>query len=86
VGLVDRVTDDPLGTAEAWALEVCRKASPSAIAETKRLLLAFALPGLEEHLAEATRANARQRAHPECRRGVAEFLERRTFPDWLEEA
>jgi methylglutaconyl-CoA hydratase len=86
VGLVDRVTDDPLGTAEAWAHEMCRKASPSAIAESKRLLLAFALPGLEEHLAEAARANARQRAHPECRRGVTAFLERRTFPDWLEEA
>jgi methylglutaconyl-CoA hydratase len=85
-GLVDRVTDDPLGTAEAWAHEVCRKASASAIAESKRLLLAFTLPGLDEHLAEAARANASQRAHPECRRGVAEFLARRTFPDWLEEA
>jgi len=85
LGLVDRVTDDPRGAAEAWARDVCHKASPSAIAESKRLLLAFTLPQLDQQLAEAARANARQRAHSECRRGVAEFLNRKTFPDWLEE-
>ena len=84
LGLVDRVTDDPRGAAEAWAREVCHKASPSAIAESKRLLLAFTLPQLDQQLAEAAHANARQRAHPECQRGVAEFLARKTFPDWLE--
>ena len=85
LGLVDRVTDDPRAAAEVWAREVCSKASPAALAESKRLLLAFALPRLDEQLAEAARANAGQRAHPECRRGVAEFLERKTFPDWLDE-
>jgi methylglutaconyl-CoA hydratase len=85
LGLVDRVTDEPLAAAEAWAREVCHKASPSAVAESKRLLLAFTLPGLDGQLAEAARANARQRSHPECRRGVAEFLERKTFPDWSRE-
>jgi methylglutaconyl-CoA hydratase len=85
LGLVDRVTDDPRAAAEAWAREVCHKASPSAIAESKRLLLAFTLPGLDRQLAEAVQANARQRSHPDCRRGVAEFLDRKTFPDWLQE-
>lgn len=85
LGLVDRVTDDPRAAAEAWAREVCHKASPSAIAESKRLLLAFTLPGLDRQFEEAVQANARQRSHPDCRRGVAEFLDRKTFPDWLEE-
>ena len=85
VGLVDRVTDDPRAVAETWAREVCRKASPAALAESKRLLLSFVLPRLDPQLAEAAQANARQRAHPECRRGVAEFLEKKTFPNWLEE-
>jgi methylglutaconyl-CoA hydratase len=85
VGLVDRVTDDPRAVAETWAREVCRKASPAALAESKRLLLSFVLPRLDQQLAEAAHANARQRAHPECRRGVAEFLEKKTFPNWLEE-
>jgi methylglutaconyl-CoA hydratase len=85
VGLVDRVTDDPRAVAETWAREVCRKASPAALAESKRLLLSFVLPRLDQQLAEAAHANARQRAHPECWRGVAEFLEKKTFPNWLEQ-
>jgi methylglutaconyl-CoA hydratase len=85
VGLVDRVAEDPVAAAVEWAREVCRKAAGSAIAESKRLLLAFTLPGLDQRLADAARANARQRAHPECRRGVAAFLQTKTFPDWLTE-
>ncbi len=85
VGLVDRVAADPLAAAQAWAAEICRKAAPSAIAESKRLMLAFTLPHLDQQLADAAHANARQRAHPECRRGVAAFLETKRFPDWLDE-
>ncbi len=85
-GLVDRIAEDPLAAAEAWAREVCRKAAGSAIAESKRLMLAFTLPRLDQQLAEAARANARQRTHPECRRGVAAFLATKKFPDWLEES
>lgn len=85
LGLVDRVADEPLTAAEAWAREVCHKAAPSAVAESKRLLLSFVLPRLDQQLAEAAHANARQRAHPECRRGLAEFLKNKTFPNWLEE-
>lgn len=83
VGLVDEIATQPLEAAEGRALAICRKVAPSAIAESKRLLLAAALPRLDQQLAEAVHANARQRVHPECRRGVAEFLETRAFPDWL---
>jgi methylglutaconyl-CoA hydratase len=86
IGLVDEVADDPRDRAEARALEIARKAAPSAVAETKRLMLAAALPHLDEQLAEAVRANARQRLQPECRRGVAAFLASRSFPDWLADA
>ncbi len=84
LGLVDRVADGPLEAAEAWAREVCHKAAPSAVAESKRLMLALNLPRLDQQLAEAAHANARQRAHHECRRGVTHFLEKRSFLDWLE--
>jgi len=85
VGLADEVAPEPLEAAVGRSLAICRKVAPSAIAETKRLLLAAALPRLDQQLAEAVHANARQRAHPECRRGVAEFLEKKAFPDWIEE-
>jgi methylglutaconyl-CoA hydratase len=85
VGLVDRIAADPLAAAQEWASEIGRKAAPSAVAESKRLMLAFTLPHLDQHLADAAHANARQRAHPECRRGVAAFLEAKRFPDWLDE-
>jgi methylglutaconyl-CoA hydratase len=85
VGLVDRVDEEPRAAAEAWAGEIAHKAAASAIAESKRLMLAFALPRLDQQLADAARANARQRMHPECRRGVAAFLATKTFPDWLDE-
>ncbi len=84
IGLVDEIAEQPLVAAEARAGAICRKVAPSALAETKRLVLASTLPRLDQLLAEAVHANARQRAHPECRRGVAEFLETRAFPDWLE--
>jgi len=85
IGLVDEVTDDPLTRAEARAVEISRKAAPSAVAQTKRLLLAATLPNLDERLAEAVQVNARQRMHPECRRGIAAFLAHRNFLDWLTE-
>jgi len=84
-GLVDEIAGDPLARAHERALAVARKTSPAALAETKKLLLALALPHLDQQLAHAAQVNARQREHPECRRGVAEFLAERAFPDWLEE-
>jgi len=83
-GLVDEVADEPLAEAHARARSIVGRVSPSALAQTKRLLLDQALPDLDERLAHAARVNAEQRADPECRRGVATFLATRTFPDWLE--
>ncbi len=86
LGLADEVVEsDPVGRARELALELCRRGSPSAIAATKRLLLATAGMGWREALAAAAKVNADQRRHPECRRGVRSFLEVKATPDWLEE-
>ncbi len=84
-GLVDEVADDPLGVAVARARSIAARVAPSALAQTKRLLLDHALPDLEERLAHAARVNAEQRAEDDCRRGVAAFLATRKFPDWLDD-
>ncbi len=83
-GLADEQADDPRAAAAAWCLSVARKTAPSAVAATRRLLLDLDLPDLEARLETAARVNAEQRAHPECRRGVAEFFARRAFADWTE--
>lgn len=82
VGLADEIADDPAAAATRRAREVARKVAPSAVAETKRLLLDLTLPDLDARLAAAARCNARQRAHPECRQGLAAFLATKTFPQW----
>jgi len=81
-GLVDEVAAEPVERACQRAAEIAAKASPAAIAATKRLLLELHLPRLDEQLEHAARVNAEQRAHPDCRSGVARFLEGRTFPSW----
>ncbi len=81
-GLADEIADDPAAAAARRADEIARKVAPSAVAETKRLLLDLTLPDLDARLAAAARANARQRAHPECRRGLAAFLATKSFPEW----
>ncbi len=82
VGLADEIADEPVASATRRATELARKVAPSAVAETKRLLLELSLPDLDARLAAAARCNARQRAHPECRRGLAAFLATKTFPEW----
>jgi methylglutaconyl-CoA hydratase len=84
VGLVDEVDPAPRERAIQRAVAVARKAAPSAIAETKKLLLATTLPDLDAHLALAARVNATQRAHPECRRGIASVLAGAGFPTWTD--
>ncbi len=85
IGLADELAED--GTAVAAAVElarsVCSKASGSALAATKALLNETV--GLEwrEALNLAAEANVRQRMEPDCRRGVASFLDLKTTPDWL---
>lgn len=84
-GLVDELADDPLAHARRRAAVIAQTVSPSAVAQTKKLLLELALPHLDAQLARAARVNAAQRAHSECRDGVAHFLARREFPSWSEE-
>ncbi len=85
LGLADEVAGDARAAAEELATRACRKVAPTAAAETKRLELELTLPELDRRLALAARANARQRASAECRRGLARFLATKRFPDWLEE-
>jgi methylglutaconyl-CoA hydratase len=81
-GLVDEVVDHPLERAVERAGRIADKAAPSAIVATKQLLLEAVLPDLDALLERAARVNAEQRAHPECRQGVAHFLAQRDFPRW----
>jgi methylglutaconyl-CoA hydratase len=56
-------------------------ASPTAIAETKKLLLSFDRAAVRAELELAIGANADIRSTPDFREGVAAFLEKRT-PKW----
>jgi methylglutaconyl-CoA hydratase len=87
VGLADELVADgaALKRALELALAICRKASPSALEATKRLLNDTVGMPWRQALSFAAEANARQRLHPECRRGVRAFLEAKTTPDWLDE-
>ncbi len=86
LGLVDEVVegDTALEQARRLALAICRKASPAAIAATKRFLNDTVGLGWREALDRAAEANAAQRSHPECRLGVRAFLDHKRTPDWLE--
>jgi len=84
VGLVDEVVEEACAAAVTRATHMCRTAASSAVAATKALLLALSLPNLDAKLAHAARVNAEQRAHPECQRGLASYLNDKSFPDWTE--
>jgi methylglutaconyl-CoA hydratase len=88
VGLVDALVDDgaALEHARRWAESISRKASPAAIAATKRLLNDTVGLSWRDALAVAATANVEQRLHPECRRGVGAFLVDKRTPDWLADA
>ncbi len=85
LGLVDEVVEEgqALTHAVAWATAIAHKASPAALAATKALLNQSVGRGWRESLAIAAAANAEQRRHPECRRGVRTFLATKKTPDWL---
>jgi methylglutaconyl-CoA hydratase len=85
LGLVDRLVDDGSALAEAkeWAVAIAHKASPSALAATKKLLNDCTGMGWREALTVGAAANVDQRLHPECARGVSTFLDHKTTPDWL---
>jgi len=85
IGLIDTVVDgDVLEQALEHTLRIVRKASPSALAATKRLLNQSVGMDWKSALELAAEANAKQRMHPECRRGVKSFLDTKKTPDWLE--
>ena len=85
LGLVDVLADEGevLDRAKDLALSICRKASPSALAATKALMNQTVGVDWRQALAVAAEANAEQRTHPDCRRGVRSFLETKKTPDWL---
>jgi methylglutaconyl-CoA hydratase len=87
LGLADELA--PAGRSLERAVELARsvtaKASPSALAATKRLLNEVVGLGWREALEVAAAANVRQRAEPDCQRGVRAFLASKTTPDWSSE-
>jgi methylglutaconyl-CoA hydratase len=87
IGLADELAPEgeAVETALALARSVCAKASPSALAATKRLLNETVGRGWRDALETAAAANVRQRMDPECARGVRTFLETKTTPNWLDD-
>jgi methylglutaconyl-CoA hydratase len=87
LGLADELAPEgeAVETAVALARSVCAKASPSALAATKRLLNETVGRGWRDALETAAAANVRQRMDPECARGVRTFLETKATPKWLED-
>ena len=86
IGLANRlVPAAELETAgRAWAVAILEKASSDSIAASKRLMLDVAGVPLRAALELAARVNAAARSTPDCRRGVAEFLETKQPPRWRE--
>jgi len=87
LGLADQLVDDgaSLEAAHELALAVARKASPAAVAATKKLLNDSVGLGWREALLVASGANVLQRRHPDCRRGVRSFLDTKSTPNWLDD-
>ncbi len=84
IGLVNRVVAeaDLAAAGERLAIEVLTRASSSSIALTKRLLLDALGRPLADALERAAEINAAARATPDCKRGIATFLETKKPPDW----
>jgi enoyl-CoA hydratase len=79
-GLVTAVGDD-VDAVLAPVLDGVRRASPQALAETKRLLTAKVLETFDRDAAHLTALSARLFASPQAREGMTAFLERRD-PQW----
>ncbi|MBQ0829336.1 enoyl-CoA hydratase family protein [Streptomyces tagetis] len=80
-GLVTAAGDD-VDAVLAPMLDGVRRASPEALAATKRLLTARVLEAFDRDAAELTALSARLFASPQAREGMTAFLERRE-PEWV---
>ncbi|WND36962.1 enoyl-CoA hydratase family protein [Streptomyces sp. BB1-1-1] len=81
MGLVTAAGDDVDAVLEP-VLDGVRRASPQALAETKRLLTARVLEAFDRDAADLTALSARLFASPQAREGMTAFLERRD-PEWV---
>ncbi|MFC8097190.1 enoyl-CoA hydratase family protein [Streptomyces sp. NPDC057363] len=81
IGLVTAAGDDVDAVLEP-VLDGVRRASPQALAETKRLLTARVLEAFDRDAADLTALSARLFASPQAREGMTAFLERRD-PPWV---
>ncbi|WP_030419429.1 enoyl-CoA hydratase family protein [Streptomyces sp. SCSIO 75703] len=80
-GVVTAAGDD-VDAVLAPVLDGVRRASPEALAATKRLLTARVLEAFDRDAAELTALSARLFASPQAREGMTAFLERRE-PEWV---
>ncbi|MCP4900836.1 MAG: enoyl-CoA hydratase/isomerase family protein [bacterium] len=87
IGLADELVEPGAALDRALQLAdaISRKASPSALTATKRLLNQAVGRDWRSALRIAAEANVGQRMESECRLGVRTFLESKTTPDWLAE-
>ncbi|AQS69059.1 enoyl-CoA hydratase family protein [Streptomyces pactum] len=81
IGLVTAAGDDVDAVLEP-VLDGVRRASPQALAETKRLLTARVLEAFDRDAAGLTALSAKLFASPQAREGMTAFLERRD-PQWV---
>lgn len=83
LGLISEVVEaaDLDNAVATLADELCHRNSGAAMASTRHLIAAVQELDLEEGLAFASNMNAHARAHAECRRGIAAFLNKQEI-DW----
>ena len=85
IGLVNRVVagaGNLPSAGEALAAEILANGSSESIARTKRLLLDVLGRPLSEAMQHAAEVNAAARATPDCKHGIATFLETKKPPRW----